>query len=235
MHVTILIPCKDESPAIGHLGDALARLPEILGAGYGVAIVAVDDGSTDATSEALAAMSEALPFSVEIRGHDVNKGIGAALRTAAEGLAGDVVVTYDADRPYPLEDLPRLLQPIVDDQADVVSASPWHPDGAADGVPGSRALVSRLASSLYRLRLGRRARGLFTITSGYRASRRHTFVSALPRRDGFTATAEMLLNALRHGARATEIPSTLRTRTEGRSKMRILRTAWSHLGLLLRG
>ena len=235
MHVTILIPCKDESAAIGHLGDALARLPDILGEGHSFAVVAVDDGSTDATAEALEAMGATLPFPVDVRRHDVNKGIGAALRTAAEGVGGDVVVTYDADRPYPLEDLPQLLQPIADDRADVVSASPWHADGATHGVSPSRSFLSRAASSLYRLRLGRRARGLFTITCGYRAWRRDTFTAALPRRDGFTATAEMLLNALRLGARATETPSTLRSRTEGHSKMRVMRTAWAHLGLLLRG
>lgn len=234
MDVTILIPCKDESPAIGPLRKALARLPKILD-GHHVALVAVDDGSTDSTADALAAMAEALPFPVEVRYHEKNRGLGAALRTAAKDIGGDVVVTYDADRPYPLEDLPRLVGPITEGSADVVSASPWRKDGASDGVPVRRAWISRAASVLYRLRLGRRARGLRTITCGYRAWRRETFVEALPAHDGFTATAEMLLNALRNGARATEIPSTLRTRTEGKSKMRVLRTTLSHLGLLLRG
>jgi len=73
------------------------------------------------------------------------------------------------------------------------------------------------------------------MTSGYRVWRRETFLRCLPTHDGFTATAQMLLSALRAGARATERPSTLRVRTEGASKMRVVRTALAHLWLLLRG
>ena len=235
MQLTILIPCKDERDALAPLGKALAELPRIMGADTQLEAVFVDDGSTDGTGEALDGLANALPFPVRVCRHPINRGIGAALRTAAPGLSGDTVVTYDADRPYPLADLPQLVGPIEDGTADVVSASPWRRDGSSEGLPPGRIALSRLVSSLYRLRLGKRAAGLRTITSGYRAWRRETFIQCLPSHDGFSATAQMLLAALRSGARATERPSTLRVRTEGTSKMRVLRTALAHLSLLLRG
>jgi len=235
MDLTILISCKDEAEALGPLTRALAGVPDTLGTPWRCAAVLVDDGSTDATAAGLRTLAETLPFDVTILGHRRNRGLGAAWRTASAALAGDIVVTYDADRPYPLEDLPKLIAPITAGTADVVTASPWHADGAAEDVPWHRSVVSRAASLAYRLRLGRRARGLHTITCGYRAWRRETFQAALPDRDGFTATAEMLLNALRNEARVAEVPSVLRHRTEGESKMRVMKTTLSHLGLLIRG
>ncbi len=235
MRLTILIPCKDERDALPPLGEALAELPRVMGADTELDAVFVDDGSADDTYEALTTLADALPFPVKVCRHPVNRGIGAALRTAAPELSGDLVVTYDADRPYPLKDLPRLAAPVRDGTADVVSASPWSRDGSSEGLPRGRVALSRAVSGLYRLRLGRRAAGLHTMTSGYRVWRRETFLRCLPTHDGFTATAQMLLSALRAGARATERPSTLRVRTEGASKMRVVRTALAHLWLLLRG
>ena len=61
------------------------------------------------------------------------------------------------------------------------------------------------------------------------------FRACLPLEDGFAATAEMLLAALRSRRRVVEVPSTLRARTEGASKMRLGTTALRHLRLLLGG
>lgn len=155
------------------------------------------------------------------------------LREGAEFAQGEVVVTYDADLPYPLEDLPRMLA-AIEAGADVASASPWHPQGTAK-IAWWRAALSRGVSGLYRLRLGRRAQGLHTFTCGYRAWKRSVYCACLPKRDGFVATAEMLLRALRSGAKAVEFPSQLRTRQEGRSKLRVLRTSFAHLHLLFFG
>ena len=160
-------------------------------------------------------------------------GLRLSQRAAAELAQGDALVTYDADLPYPLEDLPAMLAALLAG-ADVVTASPWHPAGSAQ-VSWWRAALSRTISKLYRLRLGRRAQGLHTFTCGYRVWRAATYRASLPTRDGFVATAEMLLRALRSGARAVELPSALRPRLEGVSKLRVLRTACAHLRLLLRG
>jgi dolichol-phosphate mannosyltransferase len=194
----------------------------------------VDDGSTDGTRDLLRGAADRLPFPVQVITHPKNRGLGAALRSGAPRTRGRAVVTYDADRAYPLEDVGPMTAAILDGTADVVTASPWHPDGDAATVAPSRVWVSRAASLLYRARLGRQASNLHTFTCGFRAFRRETLLASLPRRDGFVATAEVLVHALARGARVLERPASLRERTEGESKMRIAPTTLAHLGLLLR-
>jgi dolichol-phosphate mannosyltransferase len=232
--LTLLVPCHNERDAVGPLLRDLARLPALLPPDTRLELVLVDDGSTDGTVAHLEQLLPAQPFPCRVLPLTPNRGIGAALRAAGATPLGDVVVTYDADRPYPIDDIPRLLARL-DDGLDVVSGSPWHPDGGSRDLALHRRLLSQGISILYRLRLGRRARGLHTLTSGFRAWRRGTFLASLPTQDGFVSTAEMLVKAIRGGSRVGEVPSSLRARTEGTSKMRVLRTAWSHLGLLIRG
>jgi dolichol-phosphate mannosyltransferase len=234
MLVTVLIPCRDEAPALAPLFAELLSLPALLRPARYPEIVFVDDGSRDATAPLLWDFADAAHFPVRIVGLKPNRGLGAALREGAALAAGEVIVTYDADRPYPLADLPRLVD-AVSEGADVATASPWHPEGSSQGLALHRTLLSRSVSALYRLRFRGRGGGLHTFTCGYRAYRREVFLAHLPRRNGFTATAEILVRALAGGARVVEIPSVLRTRTEGRSKLRVMRTALAHAGLLLMG
>lgn len=233
MLVTIIIPCCNEVDSLPRLFNELQRLPHLLGPAHFPELLLLDDGSTDGTAVVARAWCDRSPFPTRIIGFDANRGLGAMLREAAEFAQGDALVTYDADLPYPLEDLPAMLAALLAG-ADVVTASPWHPAGSAQ-VSWWRAALSRTISKLYRLRLGRRAQGLHTFTCGYRVWRAATYRASLPTRDGFVATAEMLLRALRSGARAVELPSALRPRLEGVSKLRVLRTACAHLRLLLRG
>lgn len=214
------------------LGRALAVLGDTVAAGRRPELIAVDDGSDDATREAVATMAATLPFPTTLLAHDRNRGIGAAVRSAATATSAPIVVTYDADLAYPLADLDRLLE-ALDAGADVATASPWHPDGTSERVGIVRGLPSRAASVLYRTRFGRL--GLHTWTCGFRAWRRETFLACLPREDGFASTAEALVRAVRLGARVAEVPSKLSMRVDGVSKMRLAPTTRRHLGLLLRG
>jgi len=79
--------------------------------------IAVDDHSTDKTWEHLQAWSAR---GVRISRHDRNGGKGAALHTGFAMATGDAVTVQDADFEYDPEDLPAMLQPILDGKADVV-------------------------------------------------------------------------------------------------------------------
>jgi dolichol-phosphate mannosyltransferase len=230
--VSVVIPCHDEIDALPALFAELRDLPRLLAPSY-PELVFIDDGSTDGTVNALQEFASELFFSCKVLGLKPCRGIGNAYREAAALVAGDAVVTYDADRPYPLADAAKLVAAVASGAA-VATASPYMPGGTADSVPARRLLVSRLASLAYRLRLAGRSQGIHTFTCGFRAWRTEAFRACLPREDGFAATAEMLLSALRSRRRVVEIPSTLRAREAGSSKMRLGPTAMRHLGLLLR-
>lgn len=231
--VSVVIPCHDEIDALPALFEELRGLPALLHPSY-PELIFIDDGSTDGTVHALQDFAGRMFFSCKVLGLAPCCGIGNALREAAPLVAGDVVLTYDADRPYPLADAKKLIAALASG-ADVATASPYVRGGTAGSVPMRRLLISRAASLLYRLRLLGRSSGVHTFTCGFRAWRKDAFLAALPREDGFAATAEMLLSALKAGRRVAEVPSTLRAREAGQSKMRIFSVALRHLRLLVRG
>lgn len=114
--VVLFLPAHDEQDAVGAV---VARAPERV-CGRRVAVLVVDDGSTDATAAVAAAAG------ARVLRHDRNRGLGAAVRTGlAEAVAmGAAAVAFcDADGEYAPEELERLVRPILDGQADYVTGS----------------------------------------------------------------------------------------------------------------
>ncbi|MEM8867014.1 MAG: glycosyltransferase family 2 protein [Verrucomicrobiota bacterium] len=91
-------------------------------------IILVDDFSTDGTRDLLEKGFNEPIFKKLF--HDVNQGKGAALRTGFAETTGDIVAIQDADLEYDPEELPRLIKPIMKDQADVVFGSRFMGGGA---------------------------------------------------------------------------------------------------------
>lgn len=83
-------------------------------------VVAVDDGSTDGTDKVLGALADS---TVRVLVHPVNRGKGAAIRTALSSVRGDLVLIQDADLEYDPDDWPKLLDPILKGKARVVYGS----------------------------------------------------------------------------------------------------------------
>jgi glycosyltransferase involved in cell wall biosynthesis len=80
-------------------------------------LVVVDDGSRDGTADVLAALDEPR---ITLVVHPRNQGKGAAIKTAATHASGDYMVILDADLEYDPQDIPRLLEPVLDGRATVV-------------------------------------------------------------------------------------------------------------------
>lgn len=89
-------------------------------------IILVDDGSTDGTRDLLTSWQGQSDLKVLL--HDVNQGKGAALKTGFANASGDVVIVQDADLEYDPAEYRKLIQPIVEDQADVVFGSRFTGD-----------------------------------------------------------------------------------------------------------
>jgi len=115
--LSVIIPVYNEAKTIT---DVIARVRKTE---LACEMIVVDDGSSDGTKEVLQALAESGQDDVRIFFHDKNQGKGAALVTGFQHATGDVVVVQDADMEYDPQDLRFLLQPIVEDYADVVYGS----------------------------------------------------------------------------------------------------------------
>jgi glycosyltransferase involved in cell wall biosynthesis len=114
--ISIVVPAFNESATIETL---IGRLQNAL-VGLRYEIVIVDDCSSDGTSDVIRKLSGG---PIRTFFHSRNQGKGAALRTAFEQAAGEIVVIQDADLEYDPKDIPSLVQPILDGHADVVFGS----------------------------------------------------------------------------------------------------------------
>jgi dolichol-phosphate mannosyltransferase len=162
---------------------------------------------------------------VRVVRHPVNRGLGAALRTGFAHARGEIVLTADSDGTYRFEEIPALLACLTPG-VDLVTASPYHPQGGVENVPPYRIFLSRGSSLIYRLLLDRR---LHTYTCLFRAYRREVTRRVPFKSDGYLAGTEILVNSLFMGYTVAEYPSTLHARQTGVSKAKTLRIMRAHL------
>lgn len=165
-------------------------------------VVVCDDGSNDLTAE----IAEKLGATV-IR-HRKNMGYGRALKSLFAEVAeldADVMLTLDADGQHDAKEIPRLVQPILDDKADIVIGSRFL--GEKNDVPTYRRLGIRFITMLS----GRPNGGeLSDAQSGFRAYNKKAVRSLILNEKGMGASAEILLRAKRKGLRVAEVPVSTR-------------------------
>ncbi len=114
--LSVVIPVYNEKKTIHEILRRVRAVP------IRKEIIVVDDCSTDGTREILREM-EQRDGDLKVVYHELNQGKGAALRTGFRHATGQIVIVQDADLEYDPEQYPQLIQPIVEDQADVVFGS----------------------------------------------------------------------------------------------------------------
>ncbi len=117
--LTIVMPIYNEVESL----DEILRQIAAVDVGMQKELILVDDCSTDGTREILKRIENQAEPSTKIFYHDINKGKGATLRTGFQHITGDITLIQDADLEYDPGDYPKLLQPILADEADVVYGS----------------------------------------------------------------------------------------------------------------
>ena len=116
MRLSVLIPCYNENNTIRQVVEAVKAAPY-----PDKEIIIIDDCSEDGTRDRL--KTEIAPLVDKILYHVANQGKGAALRTGFQAATGDIIVIQDADLEYVPNEYPLLVEPIVQNQADVVFGS----------------------------------------------------------------------------------------------------------------
>lgn len=212
--IVTISPALNEAENVGAVIHAMPDQVE----GLAVLPIVIDDHSDDGTAEA-ARDAGALVASLPIR-----RGGGLALRVGydiALRLGADIVVTLDADGQHLPEELPVVIKPILEDQADHVNGSRML--GEFERGPLIRHLGVHFFSWVVTLLTGQR---VTDISSGYRATRADVLRRLILVQDQFW-TSEVTIEALRQHARVLEVPVTFLTRRGGESKKpKSLRYGW---------
>jgi hypothetical protein len=203
--IAVVIPAFNEAESVG--GVVRSIPPEVCG--EPTAVLVVDDGSRDDTSE------EAARAGAVVARHVINRGGGAALRTGYRLMAESgalVVVTLDADGQHLPSEMERLVKPVLDDEVDVAHGS--RVLGDAD--PNSRSrefgivFFNKLVSLITRTKVS-------DCSNGYRAVRTSVLPQLVLRQEQFH-TSEFLIEAIKRGIPAKEVPVTVAKREHGHSK-----------------
>lgn len=115
MMLSVVIPVFNEQDTVEALVARVQNTP------WDKEIILVDDASSDASPQVLAKLAQAP--NIRVLTHADNRGKGAALATGFASAQGDIVIIQDADLEYDPQDYGKLIQPILDDKADVVYGS----------------------------------------------------------------------------------------------------------------
>ena len=124
MKLSIIIPIYNEERNIEHVFERLSKVQFPCDIEY----LAIEDGSKDKSWEVLQKVASSYPNLVTFR-QPINMGKGAAIHKGIELATGHIVAVQDADFEVDPEDLPKLVQPILDRTADAVFGSRFHKGG----------------------------------------------------------------------------------------------------------
>jgi glycosyltransferase involved in cell wall biosynthesis len=193
--VALMLPCLNEEMTLGKvIQDFKAALPQI-------EVYVFDNNSTDRSAE-IAREEGATLVRVSKRGK------GYVVRKMFEVVDADIYVMVDSDDTYDAKALRRLMEPIVNEEADMVVAS-----RLSDHSVAAFRRFHRLGNSLIQGLVNVFFRSQLTdICSGYRVLSRQ-FVKNIPfLRDGFEVETELTVYSLIHGFTIREIPATYKDR-----------------------
>jgi len=225
--LAIVVPCYNEEEVLPYLRNTLNSVKESLAQKYRIHMIFVDDGSTDGTWRSLNQLFGSQQDSKLIRKLE-NQGVAAAILTGIRSAETDLVCSIDCDCTYDPHQLERLI-PQLTEGVDLVTGSPYHPEGKVFNVPAWRLTLSKAASFLYRRVLRQK---LYTYTSCFRVYRRSAIVKLDVKETGFLGVTELLGKLDLQGSKIVECPTTLEVRLLGESKMKTARTIAGHFYLL---
>ncbi|MFH1257100.1 MAG: glycosyltransferase family 2 protein [Candidatus Diapherotrites archaeon] len=209
--LAVIIPAFNEEKTIAEVVQAVPRKIEGISS---VKIIVVDDGSVDKTIQK--ARNAGADF-IEL--HETNKGLGVAFRTGIEKAiesGADIIVNIDADGQFNAQDIPKLISPILNNQAEVVTCSRFKEKALAPKMPWIKRFGNNLFTWLVNYLTGER----FTDTQcGFRAYTREAALR-LTLFGKFTYTQEALLDLVYKGFRVKEVALEVKgERSTGKSRV----------------
>jgi glycosyltransferase involved in cell wall biosynthesis len=225
MKLAIQLPALNESRTIGNV---LEQLPQSLPKIDDICVIVVDDGSSDETGR-IAREHDAFVIR-----HEQTRGVGAAFRSGLKRsmeLGADLVVTLDADGQFDPDEIPKLLAPILADDADCTTGSRFIDPALEPEMPRIKRWGNRFLARWISKMVGKT---FYDVSCGFRAYSSNAFMRMNLLGD-FTYTHEVFLSLSVAGLRLKEIPIRAKgVRESGKSRVasNLFRYAWHTMSII---
>jgi dolichol-phosphate mannosyltransferase len=203
MRTSVIVPTYNER-------ENLKTLVERILSAADVEVIVVDDASPDGTGEI--ADNLASTYGIRVVHRSGKLGLASAMLDGLKAASGDILGVMDADFSHPPELIPKLIEPIVKGDADIVFASRYIKGGGVEGWP----LLRQVTSNGARL-LARPLTGVRDCMSGYFFMRKDVIEGVRLETVGFKLGLEILVKG--RYKKAAEVPFTFRDRAGGKSKL----------------
>ncbi len=210
MAITTVVPAYNEEEALASVVEEYLE--------YSDEVVIVDDGSSDRTPEIADELAEKHADVVAVH-HETNQGKAHALRTGVEAATGDILVFTDADKTYPAENIPAMVEKL-EGGADLVLGNRMA-EGKTN-IPAFNRFGNRVFSFLVSFVGGTTVRDAQT---GLRAMRTEDFDDIDTAAESLEFETKTTVRAAKLGYRIEEVPIVYRERV-GEAKLQPLRDGW---------
>jgi len=205
--ISVILPTYKEAENVRVI---IPKIFEVLNnAGLQGETIIVDDNSPDGTAEVAAELAERYPLRVHVRKDE--RGLATAVMKGFDLAEGDIVVVMDADLSHPVDKIPEMVKPIMENRCDATVGSRYTSGGGCEDWPLIRRFISRFSGYL--------ARGLVKLsdpTSGFMAIRKSALANAPLDPVGWKIVLEVIVKTR---ARVQDVPIIFADRQKGESKL----------------
>ncbi len=208
MKLLIYMPALNEEDGIG---DVIKHMPKHIDGIDEIKVLVIDDGSTDNT------VKIAKENGADVVSHGSNKGVGSAFQSAVEYALDnriDILVSIDADRQFNSKQIPDIVQPILNDEADMVTGDRFS-KGMPDNMSKTKYWGNKQMSRLISVISGKKFRD---VSCGFRAYSREALLR-LNLFGAFTYTQETIMDMVFKGMRVVEFPVDIKYFKERKSRV----------------
>ncbi|UYN92375.1 MAG: glycosyltransferase family 2 protein [Anaerolineales bacterium] len=222
-NLSVVLPAYNEAGSVGSLLTEL--LKHLRESKLSFEAILVDDGSQDNTAEKAGALKAEFPELTVIR-HPYNKGNGSAIKTGLRAARGRAVVCMDSDGQHNFRELLRLYEHIG--EYDLVVGARTQSYQSQPVRKFGNWVFNQLARTLTQFPIQ-------DLTSGFRAFRREAiapYIDLLPARFSYPTTSTLIF--LKAGYNVKYVPVDMLPRSQGSSKIKVVRDGWRFFVIILK-
>lgn len=202
--ISIIVPTYNEAATIEFVIYELERLSQSF---RNIEIVVVDSSSVDGTAEIVTELSKKYP---NIMVYSTNKvGYGAAIIEGIKLAKGDIIVTFDGDGDFDAMDIPKLIQPLLKSQADLVLGSRYLGEIRPGSISFGHRIGNKMLCFLFRVLFGVK---LTDILTTLKAIKKEILPKLDLKANDFSINVELLTKVVKSNSVLKEVPVTYRQR-----------------------